>query len=259
MRAKTTARVSSSKRQKYSAAEWQVRVDLAACYRLVHHHRMTDLIYNHISARVPDAEHHYLINPYGLMYEEVTASNLVKIDLEGNILEDTPYEINPAGYVIHSAIHGARDDVACVLHTHSRAGAAISALKEGLVPVNQAGFQFYNRIAYHDYEGIALDLEERRRFVADLGDKRAMILRNHGLLVCGRDIPEAFRIIYYLEQACRARLDALQTGREIVLPSAEVQEYTAQQWTVRQWDAAGDREWQAMLRMLDRIDPSYRE
>jgi ribulose-5-phosphate 4-epimerase/fuculose-1-phosphate aldolase len=250
-----------SRREHYSAAEWETRVELAGCYRLLHHFGMTDLIYNHITARVPDATHQYLINPYGLMYDEVKASNLIKINLDGDILEDTSYEINPAGFVIHSAVHGARDDVACVIHTHSRAGTAISALKEGLVPVNQGGFQFHNRIAYHDYEGFALDAEERKRLVADLGTMRAMILRNHGLLTAGRSIAEAFRLLYYLEQACQVRLDALQTGREINLPPEAVREHTAQQW---EGGAAGIgttnlREWPALLRMLDRRDPSYRE
>jgi ribulose-5-phosphate 4-epimerase/fuculose-1-phosphate aldolase len=247
--------------QQWSAAEWQTRIEVAACYRLVLHFGMTDLIYNHITARVPGSDHQYLINPYGLMYDEITASNLVKIDLDGNILEDTEYEINPAGFVIHSAVHGAREDVVCVIHTHSRAGVAVSALKDGLIPVNQGGFQFHNRIAYHDYEGFALDAEERKRLVADLGGKRVMILRNHGLLTTGRSVAEAFRQLYYLEQACRAYLDALQTGREIVLPPEHVREHTAQQW---EGGAAGIgttvlREWPALLRMLDRRDPSYRD
>lgn len=254
-------RPARSRREQCSAAEWETRVELAACYRLLDHFGMTDLIYNHITARVPGAAHHYLINPYGLMYDEVRASNLIKIDLDGNILEETPYEINPAGFVIHSAVHGAREDVGCVIHTHSRAGTAISALKEGLIPVNQGGFQFHNRIAYHDYEGFALDEEERKRLVADLGAKRVMILRNHGLLTAGRSVAEAFRLIYYLEQACQLRLDALQTGREINLPPEQVREHTAQQW---EGGAAGIgtttlREWPALLGMLDRRDPSYRE
>ncbi len=250
-----------SRPRQCSAAEWQMRVELAGCYRLVHHFGLTDLIYNHITARLPDVDHQYLINPYGLMYDEITASNLVKIDLDGNILEETEYEINPAGFVIHSAVHGARPDVVCVIHTHSRAGVAISALKEGLIPVNQGGFQFHNRIAYHDYEGFALDEAERKRLVADLGERRAMILRNHGLLTAGRSVAEAFRLIYYLEQACQLRLDALQCGREITLPPELVREHTARQW---EGGAAGIgtttlREWPALLRMLDRRDPSYRD
>jgi ribulose-5-phosphate 4-epimerase/fuculose-1-phosphate aldolase len=253
---------SPAARRNVAPAEWAVRVELAACYRLVHHFGLNDLVYNHITARVPESDHHYLINPYGLRYDEVTASNLVKVDLHGNILEATEHEINPAGYVIHSAIHGAREDVACVIHTHSRAGTAIAALREGFVPVNQAGFQFHNRVAYHDYEGFALDAEEKKRLIADLGTKRAMILRNHGLLVAGRNVPEAFRLIYYLEESCRAYLDVLHTGRPIMLPPEEVREHTAQQW---ESGAAGIgtgssmyREWPALLRLLDRQDPSYR-
>jgi ribulose-5-phosphate 4-epimerase/fuculose-1-phosphate aldolase len=254
--------VSVPARRNWSEAEWAMRVDVAACYRLVEHFGMTDLVYNHITARVPGSDHHYLINPYGLMYDEVTASNLVKIDLDGRIVEDTPYDINRAGFVIHSAVHGARDDVVCVIHTHSRAGAAVSALEEGFVPVTQGAFQFYNRVAYHDYEGFALDLEERRRLVADLGQRRAMILRNHGLLTCGRSVAEAFRLIYYFEQACQTQLDAMHTGRPIRVPPPEVSEHTAQQW---EGGAAGIgtgtgvyREWPALLRMLDRKDPSYK-
>lgn len=259
--ARVIAKAAPSGKARYSAAEREMRIELAACYRLVAHFGLTDLIYNHITARVPGGEHHYLINPYGLMYDEITASNLIKIDLEGKILEDTPYEINPAGFVIHSAVHGARPDVVCVIHTHSRAGTAISALEEGLVPINQGGFQFHDRIAYHDYEGFALDLEERKRLVANLGDKRAMILRNHGLLTAGRSVAEAFRLLYYLEQACQVRLDALHTGRPICLPPVSVREHTARQW---ESGAAGIgattlREWPALLRMLDRKDPSYRD
>jgi len=249
-------------RRNWSEAEWAMRVDVAACYRLVDHFGMTDLVYNHITARVPGSDHHYLINPYGLMYDEITASNLVKIDLDGNIVEDTQHEINQAGFVIHSAVHGARPDVVSVIHTHSRAGSAVSALKEGFVPVTQGAFQFYNRIAYHDYEGFALDLEERKRLIADLGPRNTMILRNHGLLTCGRSVAEAFRRIYYLEQACQFQLDAMHTGRPIVLPPAEVCEHTAQQW---EGGAAGIgtgasvyREWPALLRMLDRKDSSYK-
>ena len=247
---------------RYDRAEWELRVEVAACYRLIRHFGWDDLVYNHVTARIPDREHEYLINPYGLMYDEVTASNLVRIDIDGKILEASPHEINPAGFVIHSAVHAARPDVACVIHTHSRAGVAISALKEGFVPVSQGGFQFFDRVAYHDYEGFALDLAEQRRLVADLGRHRAMILRNHGLLVCGRSVPDAFRLLYYLEQACQVQLDALQTGKNIVLPAAEIREHTARQW---EGGAAGIgsgstfREWPALLRMLDRLDPSYRD
>jgi len=251
-----------NKGRSYSRAEWELRVEVAACYRLIRHFGWDDLVYNHVTARVADRQHEYLINPYGLMYDEVTASNLVRIDIEGNIVDETPHEINPAGFVIHSAIHAARPDLACIIHTHSRAGVAISALKEGFAPVSQGGFQFFNRVAYHDYEGFALDLSERRRLVGDLGQHRAMILRNHGLLVGGRSVPEAFRMLYYLEQACQAQLDAMQTGTQITLPAAEIRDRTARQW---EGGAAGIgtgttfREWPALLRMLDRLDPSYRD
>jgi ribulose-5-phosphate 4-epimerase/fuculose-1-phosphate aldolase len=248
-------------RQRCSEAEWALRVDLAACYRLVDHFGLTDLVYNHITARVPGGAHHYLINPYGLMYDEVTASNLIKIDLDGKILEPTEYDINPAGFTIHSAVHGARPDLVCVIHTHSPAGTAVSCLAEGFMPMTQGGFQFHERIAYHDYEGFALDDGERQRLVADLGPRKAMILRNHGLLTAGTSVAEAFRLLYYLEQACRVQLDVLQTGRSIQMPPAERREHTAQQW---EKGAAGIgtgglfREWPALLRMLDRKDPSYR-
>src|SRR5688572_3175715 len=179
--------------QKCSAAEWTTRVDLAACYRLVELFRMSDLVFNHITAKVPGEEHRYLINHYGLAYEEVTASNLVKIDLEGRIVDGGPGEINPAGFVIHSAVHAAREDAACVLHTHSPAATAVSCLPEGFVPMTQGGFQFHERIAYHDYEGFALDEAEKKRLVADLGGRNVMLLRNHGVVTIGSSIAEAFR------------------------------------------------------------------
>lgn len=247
-----------------SEAEWAVRLDLAACYRLVDHFDMTMLVYNHITAKVPGPDKHFLINDYGLTYDEITASNLVKVDLDGNFVDGPAdgREINPAGYVIHSCIHRARDDVTCVLHTHSRAGVAVSCLTEGLVPMEQTGLYFEDRVAYHDYEGLAVDTDEQTRLVADLGAHRAMILRNHGLLACGRSVPEAFRILYYLELACQTQLDVMQTGREISMPSKAVRDHTAEQFNA---GVAGinegsgvTREWPAMLRLLDRKDPSWR-
>jgi ribulose-5-phosphate 4-epimerase/fuculose-1-phosphate aldolase len=245
-------------------AEWQMRVELAAAYRLIHHFNWTDQIYNHITARVPgtDGRHEILINPYGLSYDEVCASNLVKIDLDGTVLDGSDYPINQAGYTIHSAIHGARDDLVCVLHTHSRAGVAVSCLEEGFMAMTQGGFQFYNRLAYHDYEGIALDLSERDRLVADLGTHHSMILKNHGVITGAGSVARAFSRLYYLEQACEVQLDVLKTGRKIVMPSAEVCEHTAQQWDSNDAGAGSDEpvpEWPAYLRMLDRIDPSYRD
>jgi len=247
-----------------SDAEWAVRLDLAAAYRLVDHYEMTQLVYNHITAKVPGPEKHFLINEYGLMYSEITASNLVKVDLDGNIIDGTAgtREINPAGYVIHSCIHRARDDVKCVLHTHSRAGVAISCLKDGLIPMEQTGLLFEDRVAYHDYEGLALDEDEQARLLEDMGDKSTMILRNHGLLTCGRSIAETFRNMYYLELACRTQLDAMATGREINMPSKAVRDRTAEQFNGDEagiGDGKGNtREWPALLRMLDRKDPSWR-
>lgn len=244
-----------------SEAEWAMRVDLAACYRLVHAHGWCDQIYNHITARVPGEPEHFLINPFGLAYNEVCASNLVKIDLEGTVVDGSSYGVNAAGYTIHSAIHAARHDAVCVVHTHSDAGVAVSCLEEGFVPMTQGGFQFHNRMAYHAYEGIALDLSERKRLVADLGDRWAMILYNHGLLTLGETVSAAFTRLYYLEQACKVQLDVMQTGRPIKMPSPEVCEHTARQWETGM-DGLRDRElpeWPAYLRMLDRQDPSYRE
>ena len=203
-------------------AEWAVRCDLAALYRLVAHHRMTDLIYTHISARVPGPEHHFLINRYGVLFHRMTASDLVKIDLDGRVLEPGERRVNAAGFTIHSAIHMAREDLTCVIHTHTAAGIAISAQKQGLLPISQHALKFYGHLAMHEYEGVALELDERERLVRDLGEHRAMILRNHGLLVAGRTIPEAWNGIYYLERACQAQVAALAGGAELVLPPEEV-------------------------------------
>jgi ribulose-5-phosphate 4-epimerase/fuculose-1-phosphate aldolase len=250
-----------------SDEEWRLRRELAACYRLIAHFKMTDLIFTHISLRIPGPEHHFLINPYGLFFDEITASNLVKIDLHGHAVEPTPFPVNPAGFVIHSAIHGARDDAHCVLHTHTKAGCAIAAQKDGLLPVNQINLEFYNNVAYHDYEGIALDLDEQKRLVADLGSKPVMILRNHGLLTVGKDAQQAFLRMYYLEKACEIQLAAQAGGQPIVLPSKEVCEHTERQYnTPAPSPVAGvlsdpdgyDLAWNALLRLLDRIDPSYK-
>jgi len=243
---------------RWSEAEWETRVQLAACYRLVARYRMTDTIYTHISARVPGVEDQFLLNPYGLMFDEVTASSLVKIDLEGRLVEESDYRVNAAGFTIHSAIHAARHDVFCVLHTHTRAGMAVACQKQGLLPLNQISLQFYNRLAYHDYEGIALDLDERPRLVASLGDKRSMILTNHGLLTAGRTIPEAFSLMFYLERACEIQIAALAGGSELVIPSPEVCEKTARQAELENDAPLGDQEWAAHIRALDREDASYR-
>ncbi len=240
-----------------SAEEWAARVELAACYRLVAHFRMTDWIYNHISVRVPGSHEHYLINPFGLLYEEVSASNLVKVDVHGQLAEDVGFDINPAAFVVHGAIHTARPEVACVLHTHTSAGVGVAAQAGGLLPISQHAFKLLDRLAYHDFEGIALDTEEQQRLVADIGDKDVLILRNHGLLTMGRSVREAFELMFFLERACQIQIAALAGGSAVTYPSEAVCERTCKQF-------AGDnsyvngRDWQALLRLLDRIDPSYK-
>jgi ribulose-5-phosphate 4-epimerase/fuculose-1-phosphate aldolase len=248
-------------RERVSEAEWQARVDLAACYRLVARYGMTDLVYNHITARVPGDEEHILINPYGYLYSEITASSLYKIDLDGNTVlqPETHYGVNQAGYVIHSAVHRARHDVTCVIHTHTRAGMAVSAMKCGLLPLTQTAMRFYGRTSYHAYEGPAIDLDEQQRLVADLGTNDAMILKNHGLLVCGRSTAEAFNILYWLEMACKAQVDAMASGAELDLPPADVTERTARLYTPGVRRTYGEMEWEAMLRQLDREDASFRD
>ena len=241
-----------------SAAEWATRTDLAACYRIAAHFRMTDLVYTHISARVPGADGHFLINAYGLLFEEITASNLAKVTLAGEVIEDeTGLGINPAGYVIHSAIHGARHDVGCVMHTHTGAGLAVAAQRQGLLPLTQHAMRFAGGLAYHEYEGIALDLDERERLILDLGTHNAMILRNHGLLTCGATVRVAFDLMYYLERACQAQVGAMGAGAELVIPPAAVAQKVARQFA-RPGRTAPDTQWAAMLRLLDRTDPSFR-
>ncbi|CAK9889497.1 MULTISPECIES: class II aldolase/adducin family protein [Pseudomonas] len=247
--------------------EIHLRQELAACYRLIAHFRMTDLIFTHISVRIPGPEHHFLINPYGLMFDEISASNLVKIDLQGHAVEPSRYPVNPAGFVIHSAIHGAREDAQCVLHTHTKAGCAVAALQCGLLPVNQISMEFHGKVAYHDYEGIALDMDEQQRLVADLGDKPVLMLRNHGLLTVGENVSEAFLRMYYLEKACEIQL-AAQAAGEIVLPSEAVCAHTERQFNdhARQLkegeltdSGAMQLAWKALLRMLERVAPDYRD
>jgi ribulose-5-phosphate 4-epimerase/fuculose-1-phosphate aldolase len=241
-----------------AADEWRARVELAACYRLVAHFGMTDLIDTHISARVPGPDHHFLINPYGLLFHEITASSLVKIDLDGNPIDDPAAETNYAGFVIHSAIHAAREDVGCVLHTHTSAGMAVSAQVDGLLPITQHALRFYGHLAYHDYEGIALDLDERRRLVADLGDHRAMILRNHGLLTAGRTVPEAFHLMHFLERSCQAQVMAQAGGARLNLPNENVRRHTAGQFAdYGRETPAGHRSWPGLIRLLDKLDPGY--
>jgi ribulose-5-phosphate 4-epimerase/fuculose-1-phosphate aldolase len=239
------------------AAEWRTRVELAACYRLVDAFGMTDLIYNHITARIPGTEY-LLINLYGLLYREITASSLAKIDAEGNIVwkPDTDYGINRSGFVIHGAIHKARRDVQCVIHTHTRAGMAVSAMKCGLLPLNQTAIRFHGHIGYHDYEGPAIDLAERERIVADLGPHDALILRSHGLLTCGPVISQAFNTMYQLEMACRAQVDCMAGQAELIVPSGDVLARTAHLYRPGTRRPYGVLEWPAMLRLLDAREKS---
>jgi ribulose-5-phosphate 4-epimerase/fuculose-1-phosphate aldolase len=244
---------------KVSAEEWQARVDLAAFYRLVDIWGMSDLIANHISVRVPGEPNHFLINSYGYLYEEITASSLIKIDLDGNIVwkPDFDYGFNRAGFVIHSAVHRARDDAHCIVHTHSEAGMAISALECGLLPITQMAMRFA-QVAYHDFEGVVVDLGEQDRLVRDLGKGDLMILRNHGLLAVGASIPETFDTIRRAELACATQLKAMASGAPLVIPSAEIQRETARLYEPRVRRPFGILEWPALLRKLDRIDPTYR-
>lgn len=252
----------SSVRARVSPAEWQARLDCAALYRLMALHGWIDLIFNHITLRVPGEGEKILINPYGWMYEEITASSLVTIDLEGNEIfnpHGSDVGVNYAGYVIHSAVHGARPDVACVIHTHSRAGMAVASMKCGFLPMTQTAINCYP-VAYHDYEGPAVDTAERERLVADLGRNNYLVLRNHGLLVCHATAAGAFRAIHQFEAACAAQVDAMAAGADLRLPREDI----VQRSVERRERAAAQRtptdlHWPAMLRMLDRRDPSWRD
>ena len=247
----------TSVRARVSHEEWETRVDLAAAYRLVAHYGWDDLIFTHISARVPGPDHHFLINPYGLLFTEISASNLVKVDLDGNVVEPTPYFVNPAGFTIHSAVHAAREDAKCVLHLHTRDGVAVSCQKDGLMPLNQTAMLIRDEVAYHEYEGVAFDLDERPRLVADLGEKKAMLLRNHGTLTVGENVPEAFLAMYFLERACATQIAALAGGTaQLHYPSREVQELVTRQ--ARGVPQVAKLAWAPQLRMLDAKDPSYK-
>jgi ribulose-5-phosphate 4-epimerase/fuculose-1-phosphate aldolase len=241
-----------------SAEEWRTRVDLAACYRLIAYYEMTDLTFTHISARVPGEDENFLLNPFHMMFEEITASSLVKLGKDGTILDDTPYTYNPAGYTIHSAVFAARPDVSCVLHTHSTAGMAVASMECGLLPLTQTSLRFHNALAYHEYEGVALDLDERPRLARDLGTHYAMILRNHGLLTVGRTVAEAFVLMHRLESACRAQLQAQTAGVKLVALSENVRNHAAGQYQATMKTPFGDREWPSLRRMMDRLDPTYK-
>ncbi|HXT62817.1 MAG TPA: class II aldolase/adducin family protein [Pyrinomonadaceae bacterium] len=250
--------VDGSIRDQLSEAEWQVRVDLAAAYRLVALYGWDDLIFTHISARVPGAEHHFLLNAYGMMFDEVTASSLVKIDLHGNKVSDSPYFINPAGFTIHSAVHAAREDALCVMHLHTDYGIAVSAQENGLLPISQQAMFPLASLAYHDYEGLALNEEEKPRLVADLGDKNYLILRNHGLLTVGESAAEAFLSMYILERACRIQILAQSGGGELHRVPAPIIDLTAKQMSAVTVGQGAKLTWPGLLRKLDRIDPSFR-
>ncbi|MEA2999428.1 MAG: hypothetical protein QOK17_1261 [Sphingomonadales bacterium] len=241
-----------------SEEEWKIRVDLAAAYRLVAHYGWDDLIFTHLSARIPGPEHHFLLNPYNLMFEEVTASSLVKVDMNGLPVEPSPFITNPAGFTIHSAIHMAREDAHAVIHLHTPHGQAVSAHGEGLLPLTQTAMLIRDEVAYHDYEGVAVDLDERERIVADLGQKGAMLLRNHGTLTVGETVGEAFVKMYFLERACQAQIYALSAGREgCNNPPQGAPEVTAQQGRIGLKMAAGALAWPALLRKMYRLDPSF--
>ncbi|MFT4569831.1 MAG: ribulose-5-phosphate 4-epimerase/fuculose-1-phosphate aldolase [Hyphomicrobiaceae bacterium] len=240
-----------------SPEEWQTRVDLAAAYRLVAHYGWDDMIFTHISARVPGPDHHFLINPYGLLFEEITASSLIKVDLDGNAVMDSPYKTNPAGFTIHSAIHAAREDAKCVLHLHTLDGTAVSAMAEGLMPLNQTACLVRESVAYHDWEGVALDHDERPRLVADLGDKDTMILRNHGTMSVGETIAAAFIKIYYLERACSMQVRSVSGNRELHFPAADVVQKTGELGSQGLAVVADYLAWPALVRMLDRQGADY--
>lgn len=239
-------------------AEWKMREDLAASYRLALRHGWDDLIYTHITARVPGKEEHFLINPFGLAFEEIKASNLVKVDIDGAIIGESEHAVNMGGYTIHSAVHAARPEVVCVMHLHIEAGMALSMLECGLLPLSQHAMLFYNRIGYHKYEGPALDTAERERLIADLGSHNALILHNHGLLTCGRSVAEAFMRMFYLARAATTQIQAMAAGVKLVQVPDHIAELTAER---HEGDSMpfGVRAWPAMLRRLDREDPSYKE
>jgi ribulose-5-phosphate 4-epimerase/fuculose-1-phosphate aldolase len=247
-----------SLRDRVSADEWATRVDLAACYRLVASFGWEDLILTHISARVPGTEDQFLINPYGVYFDEITASSLVKIDLEGRKVDDSPFPVNAAGFVIHSAIHAARHDARCVLHTHTINGVAVSAQRDGLLPISQHASFVVASLGYHDYEGVALHDDEKPRLVADLGDKTSLILRNHGLLTVGPTVAEAFVAMYYLETACAIQVRAQAGGGELISVGKDVLDRVAQLVaTPRPGGGRGALIWPGLLRRLERRDPTY--
>ena len=246
-------------RRQVGEAEWQLRVDLAACYRLVALYGWSDLVFTHISARIPGPEHHFLINPYGLMFDEITASSLVKVDQACNKLIDSPYPVNPAGFVIHSAVHAARDDVQCVLHTHTRAGVAVSAQKNGVLPISQQSTFVLASLAYHDYEGVAFRDDEKPRLQADMGHANFLVLRNHGLLTCGKSIADAFLAMYTFENTCQIQIAAQSGGSELTQVDPRIVEGVGQAMKVQTGGLGGPFVWPSLIRKLDRIDAGYKQ
>lgn len=247
-----------SARAHVSAGEWAVRTDLAAAYRAIAMYGWDDLVFTHISARVPGGEHHFLINPYGMMFEEITASSLVKIDLAGNKVMDSPFEINPAGFTIHSAVHEAREDAQCVIHVHTIEGVAVSCQKAGLLPLSQQSLFPLSSLAYHAYEGVALNAGEKARLVADLGDKHSMILRNHGLLTCAETVADAFLYTYILQKACEVQVLAQASGGELIPVAQPIVDGIQQASKMVLRQSGGMIAWPGILRKLDRADPSWR-
>ena len=247
----------ASLKEVVSAEEWQLRVDLAACYRLVAAYGWSDLVFTHVSARIPGPEHHFLINPYGLMFDEITASSLVKIDQNCTKLSDSPFPVNPAGFTIHSCIHAARDDAGCVMHTHTRAGVAVSAQKAGVLPLSQQSTLILGSLAYHDYEGVALNPDEKPRLQANLGRANYLMLRNHGLLTVGKTIQEAFVNMYLFENTCRIQIDAQSGGAELNYIGAGPIAANANISKVATAGQGSNLAWPALLRKLDRENPGY--
>jgi ribulose-5-phosphate 4-epimerase/fuculose-1-phosphate aldolase len=239
--------------------EWAVRTDLAAAYRAVALYGWDDLVFTHISARVPGPEHHFLINPYGMMFEEITASSLVKVDLAGRKVMDSPFEINPAGFTIHSAVHEAREDAHCVMHLHTMEGVAVSCQKAGLLPLSQQSLFPLSSLAYHDYEGVALDPGEKARLVRDLGDKHNLLLRNHGLLTCAETVADAFLYMYILQRACEVQVRAQAGGGELIHIPRPIVDGIRQASKVVLRQSGGMIAWPGILRKLDRLDPAWRE
>jgi ribulose-5-phosphate 4-epimerase/fuculose-1-phosphate aldolase len=249
----------ASLREQVSEEEWQARVDLAAAYRLVALYGWDDLVFTHISARVPGPEHYFLINPYGMMFEEITASSLVKVDLDGRIVMETPYQVNPAGFTIHSAVHAAREDALCVMHLHTIDGVAVSAQKGGLLPISQHSLFAVASIGYHDYEGVALNEDEKPRLVSDLGNKSCLMLRNHGLLTVGATTADAFLMMYNLQRSCEIQIRAQAGGGELLSIPRPILEGITEQAKAATKGLGGLLVWPGLLRKLDRLDSSFRD